>query len=172
MLRSSIVCAALMLGAMSGRLSAAELQVGDPAPDFKMPGSDGKEHTLADYQGKQGVVIAWFPKAFTGGCTAECKSLRDNNKLLKSLGVAYFTASVDDAQKNADFAKSLELDYPILSDPTKQNAEAFGVLGPKGFALRWTFYIDKQGKIAAIDKAVQTKSHGEDVAAKVKELGL
>ena len=91
-------------------------------------------------------MIAWFPKAFTGGCTKECKSLRENSKALHDLKVAYFTASVDTPEENKKFAKSLDLDYPILSDPDKSVAKEYGVLNPKrGFANRWTFYIDKDG---------------------------
>jgi peroxiredoxin Q/BCP len=154
--------------------AAEELKVGDKAPDFSLPGSDGKTHTLADFKGKKGVVLAWFPKAFTGGCTAECKSLRENSAELKPLKVAYFTASVDTPEENKRFAESLDLDYPILSDPTKKVAEAYGVLNPtRGVAVRWTFYIDKNGVIKEIDKGVQkrTKEAGVDVAAKVKALG-
>jgi len=152
--------------------AADELKVGDKAPDFTLKGSDGKTYSLSDFKGKQAVVINWFPKAFTGGCTAQCKSLRANSEKLKPLGVAYFTASVDDAETNAKFAKSLDLDYPILSDPDKTTAKAYGVLNPRGMAQRWTYYIDKDGVIKAIDKQIKTTQAGEDVAAKVKELGL
>ncbi|ADV64109.1 alkyl hydroperoxide reductase/ Thiol specific antioxidant/ Mal allergen [Isosphaera pallida ATCC 43644] len=147
-------------------------QVGDPAPDFELQASDGKTYKLSDFKGKQAVVIAWFPRAFTSGCTAECKSFRESSAGLKSLGVAYFTASVDEQKTNADFAASLDLDYPILCDPTKQTARAYGVLGDRPFAQRWTFYIDKKGIIRAIDKQVNTRAAGEDVIKKVKELGL
>src|SRR6185312_11711965 len=114
-----------------------------------------------DFKGTRAFVIAWFPKAFTGGCTAECKSMRDSSAQLKGLDVAYFTASVDEPQKNKEFAESLSLNFPILSDPSKEAATAFGVLGPKGFAQRWTFYVNKDGKIVDIDKKVSTKTHGE-----------
>ena len=67
---------AALAAAVARPAIAAELKPGDPAPDFSMKGTDGKTHTLADYKGKQAVVIAWFPKAFTGGCTKECKSMR------------------------------------------------------------------------------------------------
>ncbi|WP_435016111.1 peroxiredoxin family protein [Tundrisphaera sp. TA3] len=155
-----------------GTASAAAPKVGDKAPDFTLQGSDGKTYTLADFKGKQAVVINWFPKAFTNGCTAQCKSLKANSDKLKPLGVAYFTASVDQPEENAKFAKSLDLDYPILSDPDKATATAYGVLGPRNVAQRWTFYIDKDGVIKAIDKQIKTVNAGEDVAAKVKELGL
>src|SRR5271155_2520423 len=131
--------------------AAADLKVGDPAPPFEMKGSDGKTYTLDQFKGKLPVVVAWFPKAFTGGCTAECKSLRANSKELHALKVAYFTASVDPPEENKRFAESLELDYPILSDPDKTVATAYGVLSQRGMAQRWTFYIDKDGTIKEID---------------------
>jgi peroxiredoxin Q/BCP len=87
--------------------------------------------------------------------------------------VAYFTASVDTPEDNKRFAESLSCDYPILSDPDKSVAKKYGVLNPaRGFANRWTFYIDKDGIIREIDKKVKTATHGADVAAKVAELGI
>jgi thioredoxin-dependent peroxiredoxin len=154
---------------------AADLKVGDKAPAFSLPGSDGKTYSLDQFKGKKAVVIAWFPKAFTGGCTAECKSLKENSDRLKPLNVAYFTASVDAPDYNKKFAESLGLDYPILSDPDKKVAEAYGVVhGDRKVAERWTFYIDKNGIIKEIDKKVQarTKQAGEDLASKIKDLGL
>ncbi|MBS0211386.1 MAG: peroxiredoxin [Planctomycetes bacterium] len=170
-MRSCVVVATLAALSLAATGFAAELKVGDPSPEFSMQGSDGKLHKLSDYRGKQAVVIAWYPKAFTGGCTKECKSMREFGNDLRKFKVAYFTASCDTPEMNKDFAKSLELDYPILSDPTKANAEAFGVLGKGGNAARVTFYIDKDGKIAAIDKGVKTETHGKDIAAKLAELG-
>jgi peroxiredoxin Q/BCP len=86
--------------------------------------------------------------------------------------VAYFTASVDDADTNKKFAESLHAEYPILSDPTKDVAKAYGVLRPQGFANRWTYYIDKDGIIRAVDKQVKPDSAAADTVAKLKELGL
>src|SRR5919109_289266 len=131
------LAAALMVGV---KAQTTELKVGDPAPDFSLQASDGKTYKLSDFKGKQAVVIAWFPKAFTGGCTAECKSMRAEGQAIKAFYVAYFTASTDAPEENAKFAKSLELDYPILSDPTKETAKAYGVLNEmRGMANRWTF---------------------------------
>jgi thioredoxin-dependent peroxiredoxin len=158
---------ALLAGA-----AAAELKVGDKAPDFTLQGSDGKTYSLDQFKGKSGVVVAWFPKAMTKGCTIECKSLRANSKTLKALNIAYFTASVDKPEDNKKFSEMHDLDYPILSDPDKTVATAYGVMSPRGFANRWTFYIDKDGVIKEIDKSVKVDTAGEDVAAKVKELGL
>lgn len=153
--------------------AAAAPAVGDPAPDFSLPGTDGKTHRLADYRGKKGVVLAWFPKAFTGHCTAECKSLRENSAAIGQAGVAVFAVSVDDAATNKKFAESLGLDYPVLSDPTKAAAKAYGVLNPaNGLAQRWTFYIGKDGKVRHIDQGVQPSSHGQAIAEQAQKLGL
>ena len=162
-----------LLGLLAAPLAAAELKVGDKAPDFKLPGSDGKTYSLKDFAGKKAVVIAWFPKAFTGGCTAECKSMKEDGETIREFEVGYFTASTDTPEENKKFAKSLELDYQILSDPSKKVAEAYGVVDEKRpVARRWTFYIGKDGKILHIDKEVQPKSHAKDIAAKLKELGV
>ena len=83
-----------------------------------------------------------------------------------------FAASVDTPEANARFATSLGIDYPILSDPTRDVARAYGVLSRSGYASRWTFYIGADGRILAIDKAVSAASHGGDVVAKLAELGV
>jgi peroxiredoxin Q/BCP len=85
--------------------------------------------------------------------------------------VTYFTASTDDAETNKKFAESLSVDYPILADPDKKVATEYGVLIPgMGFANRWTFYIGPDGKILEIDKSVNAKTAGKDVAAKLEAL--
>ena len=158
------------------------LKVGDIAPDFTLQGTDGKTHKLSEYRGKQAVVIAWFPKAFTQGCTIECKSLAENGDKIKKFDVTYFMASVDKLEDNIAFAKATsvklgdqivekkEADFPMLADPTKEVATKYGVLSPRGTANRWTFYIDKSGKIAAIDTAVKPATSAEDMLAKLSEL--
>lgn len=155
------------MGAVAGPLS-----VGDAAPDFALEGSDGKSYKLSDFKGKKPVVVAWFPRAFTPGCTKECKSMVDQGAEIRQYEVAYFTASVDTAEQNKKFAESLGLDFPILSDPSKETAKAYGVLNERGMASRWTFYISKEGKIAHIEQKVNTENHGRDIAARLKELGV
>ena len=87
--------------------------------------------------------------------------------------MAYFTASVDPPDVNKKFAESLELDYPILSDPGKEVAKAYGVVtGDRPLAARWTFYIGKDGKILYVDREVKPASHGEEVVARLKALGI
>src|SRR5438270_10451522 len=159
---------------LSNNLSAEELKVGDPAPDFTMVGSHGKTYKLSELN-KQGraVVVAWFPRAFTGGCTKECTSFKTDGAKMRDYNVAYFTASNDPVEKNKAFAESLGADYPILSDPDSSVAKKYGVLNAAGTAAqRWTFYISPEGHIPAIDKSVKTDTHGADVAAKMAELGI
>ncbi len=84
----------------------------------------------------------------------------------------YFAVSVDDAETNAKFAQHVEADYPILADPTKDTARAYGTLGMAGVASRWTFYIGVDGKILHIDKSVKVASAGPDVATRLAELNV
>ena len=147
--------------------------VGDQAPEYSFQGSDEKTYSSKDMVGKQAVVIAWFPRAFTGGCTKECKSLKESGEMLRKFDVAYFTASTDDVKKNADFAKSLELDYPILCDPTGENAKKFGVYNAeRNAAARVTFIIGKDGKMLAVIDKVNTESHGSELAKLLDELKI
>jgi peroxiredoxin Q/BCP len=153
--------------------AAKQLQVGDLAPDFELVGSDGKTYRLADYRGRQAVVLAWFPKAFTPGCTTECKVFASAGAKLRKFDAAYFTISVDGPEKNKKFAAAVGANYPILSDPGGETARAYGVAGPiQRWASRWTFYIGTDGKILFIDKNVKPSSSAEDAAARLAELGV
>ncbi len=148
------------------------LSAGDPAPEFALSASDGLTYRLSDFRGRMAVVIAWFPKAFTGGCTVECQSLGAYSAAFLRSNVQCFAASVDTPATNREFAGALGLTYPILSDTGTNVARAYGVLGPSGFAQRWTFYIGADGRILDIDKQVRSASHGSDVAARLTELNI
>ena len=181
---------ALAAGVMAQAQSSVELKVGDPAPNFKLQATDGKTYQLSDFKGKKAVVVAWFPKAFTQGCTIECKSLAENGDKIKKYDVTYFMASTDTIEENTKFAKATsvtlqgrggaaatvvekkEADFPLLSDPTKETAKAYGVLNQGGVANRWTFYIDKNGRISYIEKAVKPATSAEDMIAKLGELNV
>ncbi len=154
--------------------SAAEgLKVGDKAPNFSLKATDGKTYKLADFKGKKAVVLAWFPKADTKGCTAECKSINESSSMLKELNIAYFTASVDKPEDNMKFAEKHGFAFPVLSDPTKETAMAYGVMmAERPMANRWTFYVDKDGIIKEIDKKITNDQAGKDIGGKVKSLGL
>jgi peroxiredoxin Q/BCP len=169
----TILTMCLVACAKSGHLSAAaELKVGDMAPDFTLQASNGKTYKASDFRNKQPIVLAWFPKAYTRGCTLECKSLAEHGDLIKRYDVAYLMISVDPLDKNTGFAQEQHADFPLLSDPTKKTADSYGVLGRLGMANRWTFYIGKDGTIQAIDKNVKPATSAEDMAAKLHELGV
>jgi peroxiredoxin Q/BCP len=156
-----------------GAQDAAELKVGDKAPEFKLVGTDGKTYSLKDFAGKSAVVLAWYPKALTRGCTLECKSLRDSKDELAKYKVAYFGASVDPLDLNKQFIQENSLNFTLLSDPDKSYAKAVGVLNAeRGVANRWTFIIDDKGVIRDIDKMVQPPTHGADLVKKLDALGI
>src|SRR5687768_4660887 len=174
----TLVAVCMVAGVLHAQAPAPTLKVGDMAPDFTLGASDGKTYKLSDFKGKQAVVVAWFPRAFTQGCTIECKSLADNGEKIRKFDVTYFMASVDKLEDNIAFAKATsvklgekmvdkkEADFPLLADPTKATATAYGVLNERGFANRWTFYIDKDGKIAAIEMKINPATSAEDIIAK------
>src|SRR5262245_36741423 len=183
----ALLTATLVLGLASAAMAqTADLKVGDQAPNFKLQATDGKTYQLSDFKGKKPVVVAWFPAAFTRGCTIECKSLAENGEKIKMYDVSYFMAIVDPIEKNTEFAKAKsvtlgqganqqvvekkEADFPLLSDPSKDIAKAYGVLNDRGVANRWTFYIDKNGKISYIEKTVKPETSAEDMVGKIEEL--
>ena len=166
----SAVCASLTAVTAARVQAPVELKVGDKAPEFSLPGTDGKTHKLSEYKGKE-VVLAWYPKAFTGGCTAECKAFTSSGAAIKAFDVAYFMASVDDADTNKKFAEQEQANFPMLSDPDRKVATAYGVVtSPTGVARRWTFYIGPDGKIQYIEKMVNVQTAGDDLAKKLDEL--
>lgn len=151
---------------------STELQPGQPAPNFDLLGSDGKRYALDQFRGRQAVVLAWFPKAHTGGCTQECKALRDSAQALEKFNVAIFAASVDQPEANKSFAEDLELNYPILSDPSHETARAYGVLKGLPVAARHTIYIGKDGKVLRVDRDIRVASAGQDMQKQLEELGV
>jgi len=170
-MKTNNVCLSLFLYAVSSMVFA--LEVGDKAPDFELEGTDGHIYTLSQFKDKEAVVLAWFPKAYTRGCTIECKSLADNGHLLKNFNASYFMVSVDPIEDNKGFAAEHNADFPLLSDPSKATARAYGVLSEeRGVAMRHTFYINSEGIIVAIDKSVQPETSAEDMARTLAELGV
>lgn len=151
---------------------AVELRVGDAAPDFTLPASDGRTYTLSHFTGRQPVVLAWFPKAFTPGCTVQCQSLATAGGAIRRFDATYFMASTDTVDANTRFAQKARADFPILSDPTKAVAGAYGVLGWFRAPNRWTFYIDRDGRIAHIDKKVKPATAADDIASRLAKLGV
>ena len=162
-----ILTTALLLPALA---QATTLKVGDMAPNFTMQATNGKTYQLSHYRNRQAVVLAWFPMANTRGCTIECKSLVKDGALIRKYDVSYFMASVDPLADNLDFAKKTKADFPMLSDPTKETAQAYDVLNIMRMASRVTFYVSKEGKILKIDEDITPKTAAEDIAKNLQFL--
>ncbi len=156
--------------------ATSALSTGDSAPDFELAASDGNTYrlstVLAELGEGGGVVLAWYPRAFTSGCTLECKSFAEDGHLIRAYNVRYFMASVDPLEENKRFATAMKADFPLLSDPDKTVASAYGVLHQNRFAFRVNFYLDASGKILAIDRNVNPASAAPDIAARLAELGF
>jgi len=148
-----------------------ELNVGDTAPDFSLLDERGLPVSLKDYLGSKVVVLYFYPKDFTPGCTAEACSFRDNYKPYQDKGAVVIGVSVDSVESHLKFAEKHNLPFSILSDSSKEVARAYGVLGIGGFlAKRVTFIIDKKGKIAHVFPKVDVKQHSEEILKALEEM--
>lgn len=150
---------------------AAGPVVGSPAPNFKLQDQDGNWHTLDQYKGKW-VVLYFYPKDSTPGCTTQACELRDNIFAFRQAGATILGVSVDDVASHEKFAKEHGLPFKILADSKKETAKAYGVLtkfmGVMELAQRDTFLIDPQGRIAKHWVKVDPKGHSELVLAELK----
>ena len=145
------------------------LQKGDQAPSFSGVDQDGKTHQLADYAGKK-LVVFFYPKASTPGCTAEACDLRDNYARFEAQNYALLGVSADSAKAQAKFKDKYEFPFPLLADEDKAVIQAFGVWGPKKFMgkeydgiNRTTFVIDEKGIIEEVITDVKTKVHASQI---------
>jgi len=141
------------------------LKVGDKAPEFTVKDQDGNIIKLTDYKGKK-VVLFFYPKASTPGCTAEACNLRDNWEQFQEKGYQILGASADSEKRQQNFKNKYELPFPLLADEDKEVINAYGVWGPKKFMgkeydgiNRTTFVIDEKGVIEDIITKVKTKDH-------------
>ncbi len=148
-----------------------KVKVGDQAPDFDGPTSDGSRLGLKDFVGKKNVVLYFYPKDDTPGCTREACSFRDNLQSIRDMGAEIIGVSLDSIQSHASFATKYELPFPLISDKEKRIATAYGVLRDTGWSTnRVTFLIDKSGKVAKIFPKVDVTKHTEETVAALKEL--
>ena len=149
----------------------AELKVGDTAPDFSLLDEHGLPVSLKDYLGKKVVVLYFYPKDFTSGCTVEACSFRDNYKPYQDKGAVVIGVSLDSVESHLKFSEKYNLPFAILSDRNKEAAKTYGVLGVGGFLTkRVTFIINKDGKITHIFPKVDVKHHSEEVLKALEEL--
>lgn len=153
-LLGALLCASLP--AQQGAVTPAHtnLKVGDMAPDFTLPATTGEKVTLSSFRGKAPVVLAFFPAAFTGGCTKEMLGYQASMAKFEGAATKIFGVSGDNTPSQKEFAKQLNVTFPILSDFAQRKVMAdYGVLLPNlGMANRTTFVIDKDGKIVHIEE--------------------
>lgn len=145
------------------------LQIGDKAPNFNGLDQDGNQHQLSDYNGKK-LVIFFYPKASTPGCTTEACDLRDNFQRFQSLGYEILGVSADNAKRQKNFSDKYKFPFPLIADENKEMINAFGVWGPKKFMgrlfdgiHRTTFVIDENGIISDVITKVKTKEHSNQI---------
>ena len=150
-------------------LTQTHLTVGDVAPAFTAKDQAGNDISLRDYKGKK-LVMFFYPKDNTPGCTKEACNLRDNYGALTNAGYALLGVSADSQKKHQNFIAKYDLPFPLLADEDKAVINAFGVWGRKKFMgreydgiLRTTFVIDEQGVIERIIDKVKTGSHSEQI---------
>ena len=148
-----------------------KLKAGDPAPDFEGPTSDGSKLGLKNFLGKKNVVLYFYPKDDTSGCTKEACSFRDNLQPIRNMGTEIIGVSLDSIESHRKFASKYGLSFPLISDKEKRIANAYGVLRETGTSTnRVTFIIDKAGKIAKVFPKVDVTKHTEEVVSALKEL--
>ena len=149
----------------------AELKIGDKAPDFSLLDEHGRPVSLKDHLGKNVVVLYFYPKDFTPGCTTEACSFRDSYKPYREKGAVVIGVSLDNVESHKKFSEKYALPFTILSDNRKEVAKAYGVLGTGGLmAKRVTFIINKDGTIVRIFPKVDVKNHSEEVLKALDEL--
>lgn len=148
------------------------LNVGDTAPDFEAEIYGGEMVKLSDYYNDSVVALYFYPKDNTPGCTKEACSMRDGMEELKKLGVQVLGVSTDGVKAHENFKNKYSLNFPLISDKGKNIINLYGVVSAFGSAKRETFLIDRNGVIQHIWTKVNTRQHAEEVADKVKELGL
>jgi peroxiredoxin Q/BCP len=148
------------------------LKVGDEAPSIEAETYGGEKIRLSGYRGNKIVALYFYPKDYTGGCTKEACSLRDSMKDLEKLGVQVLGVSTDSVKSHEGFKEKHGLNFPLLSDKSKDIIKSYGVVSDSGSAKRETFLIDKAGVIRYIWTKVNVAEHSGEIAEKVKELGL
>ncbi|HXG30173.1 MAG TPA: peroxiredoxin [Thermodesulfobacteriota bacterium] len=147
-------------------------KIGDKAPDIEAETYGGKRIRLSDFKNKKTVVLYFYPKDNTPGCTKEACSMRDRAEEFEKLGVQILGVSTDSVKSHEGFRDRYNLVFPLLSDKERNIIKAYGVESDHGSARRVTFLIDKSGVIRYIWHKVDTSRHAEEVIEKIKELGL
>jgi peroxiredoxin Q/BCP len=153
-----------------------KIKLNQKAPNFKLQDQDGKIHKISDYKGKW-VLLYFYPKDDTPGCTKEACVIRDNFPDFRKLNIIVLGISVDSVESHKKFAQKYNLPFTLLSDEKKEVVKKYGVWGKKKFmgkeyegTLRTSFLINPQGKVAKIYESVKPEIHAEEVLGDLKEM--
>lgn len=153
------------------------LKIGSAAPAFSAQDQNGNKVSLKDFKGKNHIVLYFYPKAMTPGCTVQARGLRDSRKELAELGAVALGLSPDPASRLKKFENKEGLNFRLLSDEDHEIADKYGIWGLKKFMgrefmgiIRTTFVIDNKGKLIHIMDKVRTKTHHDDVIKILKAL--
>ncbi|MCS7052107.1 MAG: peroxiredoxin [Ignavibacterium sp.] len=143
--------------------NAQSIKEGELAPDFTLQDENSKSYTLSEFRGKSPVVIFFYPKAGTPGCTKQACGIRDNYDKFQKNGIVVFGISVDSKEAQKKFKDENNLNFPLLSDQDKKVSKAYDVLNNFGISSRVSFVIDKEGKIAHILRDINISQHADQV---------
>ncbi|MFB0516867.1 MAG: thioredoxin-dependent thiol peroxidase [Candidatus Neomarinimicrobiota bacterium] len=160
------ITALVLIGVLLAWSSA--LKEGDLAPDFTLPDQDSVNHTLSDYRGQK-VLVYFYPKDDTPGCTKEACSLRDDYEEYQAADIVILGISYDSAESHQQFREKYNLPFTLLSDSKKEVAAAYGTKGIYPMAIRRSFLIDAEGHIVKIIKDVDVTTHSQDVLRYFRE---
>ncbi len=154
----------------------AKLNIGKAAPAFSLLNQEGEKVSLKDFKGEKNVVLYFYPKAMTPGCTVQACGIRDTKRKFSSAKTVVLGVSPDEPKRLVKFIEKEKLNFDLLSDPEHKIADKYGAWGPKKFMgkeydgiLRSTFIIGMDGKLKHIMDKVKTKSHHDDVLNWIKE---
>ncbi len=142
------------------------VEVGEKAPDFELDGSDGRTHTLSEFEGRY-LILYFYPKDDTPGCTIEARGFSDSIDKIRKMGAEVVGISKDDAESHEKFCSKYSLKILLLSDPGTETIKRYGAWGDRGIfgmgTLRKTFVIDRDGKIVRIYPKVQPQDHEKEI---------
>ncbi len=152
------------------------MKPGEQAPPFDLPGSDGRRHALADYRGRP-LVVFFYPKAMTPGCTRETRAFAERYPEFRALGAEVLGISADPPEVQARFAEKLAVPFPLLSDPEARVIRAWGAYGTKNFygkkregTLRHTYVLDGEGRVVAAIRRAKPEEHPEKALRALAEV--
>ena len=175
----SLFLAAALAVPAAAKDDTPRIKVGKLAPNFALPATsidkalpdkkDARTLSLKDFRGKKNVVLFFYPKAMTRGCTIESCGFRDRIKKFAALDTVVLGISTDNLEAQQKFTDKENLNYPLLADPDKKVTKEFGALGPRGVASRYTFVIDKSGVVRKAYTKVDTGKHPDEVLKFIKE---